>query len=157
MPSRVKGRVPGWTCWGRRGSCINYWLMAGHRNRMVGIEIDDAIARLPRRRLRNYPNVTILTGDAVELLPADGTKFYLWNTFSAEVMRRFKSRLMETCGPRGNVTLIYHNCEALRVFEGDPDWTIERLGAAQGLAFPTAIIRMRNPANEKNPETRQFR
>src|SRR5262245_7544268 len=62
-----------------KGRVINYWLMSGHRNRMVGIEIDDDIARLPRRRLRRYPNVSILTGDAVALLPADGTKFYLWN------------------------------------------------------------------------------
>jgi SAM-dependent methyltransferase len=139
-----------------KGRVINYWLMAGHRNRMVGIEIDDDIARLARQRLQNYPNVTILTGHAVELLPADGTKFYLWNTFGAEVMRRFKSRLMEACGQRGNVTLIYYNCEALHVFEGDPDWTIERLGGEQGLAFPSAIIRMRNPPTEKTAGIRQF-
>jgi hypothetical protein len=128
-----------------KGRVINYWLLTGHRNRMVGIEIDDDIARLPRRRLQKYPNVTILTGDAVALLPADGTKFYLWNTFTAEVMHRFKSRLMEVCGHRGNVTLIYYFCKELHVFQGDPDWVIERLDGEPGLAFPSAIIRMKDP------------
>jgi SAM-dependent methyltransferase len=129
-----------------KGRVINYWLMTGHRNRMVGIEIDDAIARQARQRLRKYPNVTILTGDAIDLFPADGTKFYLWNTFQANMMQRFKARLMEVCGHRGNVTLIYYFCEAIRVFEGDPNWDIERLVRDIGLAFPSAVIRMRNPA-----------
>src|SRR5262249_28282773 len=126
-----------------KGRVINHWLMSGHRNRMVGIEIDDDIAREARRRLQKHANVTILTGDAVSLFPADGTKFYLWNSFQTEVVYRFKSRLMEVCGHRGNVTVIYYFCEGIAAFKGDPDWTIERL---PGLTYPTAIIRMKNPA-----------
>jgi hypothetical protein len=134
-----------------KGRVINFWLMAGHRNRMWGIELDDDIARRARQRLRQYPNVTILTGDVVALFPPDGTKFYMWAPFRAEVMYRFKSRLMEVCGRRGNVTIIYFNCEAICAFEGDPDWVIERLDGEPGLAFPTAIIRMKNPAERTSP------
>jgi SAM-dependent methyltransferase len=128
-----------------RGRVINYWLMSGHRNRMVGIEIDEEITRFARHRLRKHSNVTILAGDAIALLPADATKFYLWNPFRTEMARRFKGRLMEVYGRRGNVTIIYYNCEAIRAFEGDPDWLIERLESEPGLAFPSAIIRMKEP------------
>ena len=134
-----------------KGRVINHWLMCGHRNRMVGMEINEDIARLPRRGLRRYLNVSILTGDAIKLLPADGTIFYLWNPFDVKVMHRFKSRLMEVCGRRGNVILIYYNCEAIQVFEGGPDWIIDRLDGEPGLAFPAAIIRMKNPSRRRTP------
>jgi hypothetical protein len=126
-----------------KGRVINYWLMTGHRNRMVGIEIDDDIASQARHRLQKYSNVTILSGDAVTLFPAEGTIFYLWNPFRAEVMDRFKSRLIEVCGQRGNVTIVYFMCEALKVFKGDPNWSIERLDGEPPLAYPAAIIRLK--------------
>jgi hypothetical protein len=130
-----------------KGRVVNYWLKNRHRNRIIGIELDKLIARRTRQRLRTYPNVTILTGDVVDLLPPDGTKFYLWNPFGAEVMRRFKSRLVETCGHRGNVTLIYYYSKEIHVFEGDPNWTIVRLNEEKDLTFPSAIIHMREPGD----------
>jgi SAM-dependent methyltransferase len=64
-----------------RGRVINFWLKQGYRNRLFGIELDESIARLTRERLRSYRNVTILSGDALELLPAEATLFYLFNPF----------------------------------------------------------------------------
>jgi Methyltransferase domain len=125
-----------------KGRVINFWLRCGHRNPMIGIEIDPEIANLARQRLRRYPNVTILTGDVVDNLPPGATKFYLWNPFGSQAMRRFKARLLETYGQRGNVTLIYYHCVEISVFENDPNWIIQRLDAEPSLAFPSAIITM---------------
>jgi hypothetical protein len=125
-----------------KGRVINYWLMCGYRNRMIGIEVDEEIANLARKRLKKYPNVTIITGNVLDNLPADATKFYLWNSFQAEMMMRFKARLLDTYRQRGDVTLIYYNCEELHAFEDDPSWIIERVEGEVDLAFPSAIIRM---------------
>jgi SAM-dependent methyltransferase len=137
-----------------KGRVINFWLMCGHRNPIVGIEVDEEIANLARQRLKEYPNVTIVTGDVLDNLPTDATKFYLWNSFQADVMRRFKSRLLETYGHRGNITLIYYNCEEFQVFENDPDWLIEPVQGEKALAFPSAIIKMRARGEQQSAAQR---
>jgi hypothetical protein len=133
-----------------KGRVINFWLMCGHRNRMVGIEVDQEIAELARQRLKRYPNVCIVTGDVNENLPPDATKFYLWNSLQAELMRRFKARLLESYGHRGDVTLIYYNCEEIHVFQNDPHWLIESLEGEKALAFPSAIIKMRPQGEQQS-------
>ncbi len=81
-----------------KGRVINEWLSYGLGNRMIGIELDERIAEQTRRRLRRYRNVTILTGDAIQNIPIDGTLFYLYNPFAAHVMEAFKNRLTSLPG-----------------------------------------------------------
>jgi hypothetical protein len=60
-----------------KGRVIHWWLSHGCRNRIVGIELDETIAATTARTFARYPNVEILGGNALDLLPAEGTLFYL--------------------------------------------------------------------------------
>lgn len=121
---------------------INFWLLSGFRNPMMGIEIKQSVALRARNRLRRFPNVTIVVGDAVTNLPSDATVFYLYNPFQRPVMQRFKQQLEEQFGSRGNVTIVYCLCLDLDLFDGDPRWAIEMIDDQGVLTFPSAIIRM---------------
>ncbi|MGC2143068.1 MAG: methyltransferase domain-containing protein [Candidatus Acidiferrum sp.] len=73
-----------------KGRVINAWLAEGYANRMIGIELDPDVAAESRRRLRRFPNVSILTGEILANFPRDGTLFYLFNPFNAAMMSKLK-------------------------------------------------------------------
>ena len=106
-----------------QGRAIVWWLHQGLRNRMVGLELDPEVAEETRHRLRKYPNVTIIAGDAVDNLPSDGTLFYLYNPFGPDVVERFKERLA-AAPPRTDIGILYHNAIHLGVWQGDPLWSV---------------------------------
>src|SRR5438093_966038 len=64
-----------------KGRAINWLVRAHPSNRIVGIELDPEICAETAKRLARFDQVEILCGDALELLPADGTLFYLFNPF----------------------------------------------------------------------------
>jgi hypothetical protein len=76
-----------------------------------------------RKRLARQPNVEIITGDATELLPDDGTLFFLFNPFGPHVVRRFVGRLK----PHLDMRIIYFYCLHVDIFENDARWRIEEL------------------------------
>ncbi|HZW29645.1 MAG TPA: class I SAM-dependent methyltransferase [Isosphaeraceae bacterium] len=127
-----------------KGRVINYWLARGYRNRIVGLELDPDVAAAVRRRVRSWPNVAILTGDAVDNLPGDGTIFYAFNPFDAAVMTRLKARMEALFLGKRQVVLLYYNCHHQGVFEHDPAWHVQLLGAVGPL--PAALITLRAPA-----------
>jgi hypothetical protein len=104
-----------------KGRVLNYWLGRGCGNRIIGVELDACVARETAERLRGYPQVTIVCGNVLDVIPADGTLFFAYNPFDASVMRRFKPRLEDCTGP-GSVRLVYYNCIHADVFTGDPGW-----------------------------------
>jgi SAM-dependent methyltransferase len=108
-----------------KGRVLNWWLSRGLTNRIIGIELDPEIAARTRRRLRRYPNVTILTGDALALLPREGTLFFLFNPFAEWLLPRLKDRLDAVAGSRADVRIIYDNPPDLGLFRDDPAWTVE--------------------------------
>ena len=61
---------------------------------------------MARNRLARYPNVEIITGDATQVLPEDGTLFFLFNPFGPEVMKRFMEHLKQ----RPGIRIIYYYC-----------------------------------------------
>ena len=113
------------------GRVINWWLSRGLRNKIIGVEIQEEVAKRTRRRLRRYPNVEIITGDAVENLPPDGTLFYLANPFDATTVRRFKAKMREHCARRDDIRIIYYACVQVGVFSEDPSWSIEEFVIAR--------------------------
>lgn len=123
-----------------KGRVINAWLAEGYANRMIGVELDAGVAEKTRARLRRYPNVSILTGDIVANFPSDGTVFYLFNPFNADVMRKFKDRLKECIAHRaiGEATVLYYNCRHAEVFAKDEACEIEY----GRLEHPFAVIRV---------------
>jgi hypothetical protein len=124
-----------------KGRVIHWWLMQGWTNPMVGLEIDPAVAAGTRWRFRHRSNVTILTGDAVANLPAEGTIFYLANPFMRAGLQRFCDALIALRGDRGAV-IGYHNFHHADLF-ADACWEIEEIPPIAGIYGPRAVIRLR--------------
>lgn len=135
------------------GRVINWWLSHAPHNRMIGIELDEELANLTRQRLRNYKNVTIIAGDAVQNIPPDGTLFYLYNPFGREVMEAFKKRLFNLFGDRHEITVLYYNCKHLDIFEKDPAWITELIDVGRSSSAPfgqLAILKLKTESKGRS-------
>jgi hypothetical protein len=108
-----------------KGRVINWWLHQGYKNRMVGLEIDDELAAASRRRLRRYENVEIITGNAIDQLPPDGTLFFLFNPFTRPVVDQFKDRLKQIIPLGHRLVVLYENCKYVDLFKEDPEWDVD--------------------------------
>ena len=107
-----------------KGRVINWWLDQGLRNRMVGLEIDPAVASATARRLSAFGNVMIIHDDATTGVPDDATLLYMYNPFDRAATTRFKDNLARQFRGRG-ITALYWNPQWLEVFEGDPRWATQ--------------------------------
>ena len=109
-----------------KGRTINWLLVQGYTNRLIGIEIDEGIADRTKKKFAKYKNVEIISGNALDNIPAEGTVFYVYNSFNAEMLVRFKDLLRDMFGNKRKVTIIYVNYAHLDVFVDDPDWSVRR-------------------------------
>lgn len=109
------------------GRVLGLWSHHWPDNKVIGIELDPLVAAEARRRFRGKPLVQVIEGDAVDNLPSDGTFFYLYNPFGAEVLRRLREALAQEAGSRRLVRVVYHIPMHLSVFEEDPRWSIEEI------------------------------
>ncbi len=129
-----------------RGRVINYWLGLGLGNKIVGVEIEETVAREAAARLARFPNVTILHGNALELIPSDGTVFHLFNPFDAPSVGAFK-RALERLDPQHDVTVVYHYSLHVGVFADDPRWTVDPVRTKT--FYPSSVIRLRRDASQQ--------
>jgi len=83
-----------------------------------------------QRRLRRYPNVQIVAGDALALLPASGTLFYLFNPFSEPWVAALKERLDQLFIRQNARMVLYYNCVHVDVFRNDPNWMVDEVELA---------------------------
>jgi hypothetical protein len=131
-----------------KGRIIFWWLSRGYQNRMIGIELDEKVARATKNRLRRYNNVTIICGNALEHIPRDATLLYMANPFSTDdVWKLFKQRLVEVFGHNEDLKIVYYHCLHADVFENDPKWEVHIQSilprvARYGRDTKVAIIRM---------------
>jgi SAM-dependent methyltransferase len=124
-----------------KGRALN-WLLRHHPgNQLVGIELDPEICAATAARLRKHAQVEVRCGDALDLLPADGTLFYLFNPFDADVMERFRDRLAELRAGRAGTRIVYYNVKALDLFEDDPRFTVRPLDDPR-LTLPSALVEL---------------
>ncbi len=123
-----------------KGRVINWFLSNHARNAIYGIELDPEVCARTAKRLAGRTNVRVLCGDATELLPADGTVFYLFNPFDEGVMRRFVAAFFATGEGRPR-TIVYYNCKYLDVFRDDERFEVQELDRPR--SFPSALIRAR--------------
>src|SRR5215469_3193350 len=100
-----------------KGRVINWWLSRGLHNSIIGIELDETVAKATQRRLRRYTNVKIISGDAIANLPENGTIFYLFNPFDEPWVAALKDRLAMIFALGGNRTVFYYNCVHVNVFK----------------------------------------
>lgn len=106
------------------GRVINFWLSKNRRAKMVGLEMNPEVGQATGERLRKYPNVEIIIGDAVENLPPETTLIYLYNPFKAKHVRRLadKAGRLER---RQELRIVYYDAEHLEVFKAMECWSIE--------------------------------
>jgi SAM-dependent methyltransferase len=96
-----------------KGRSLNWLIDRFPVNPIVGIEIDPELCKQTARRLRRRSNVTVVCGDATELIPPEGRVFYLFNPFDESVMRRFAAALRDRGRP---ATVVYYNARFLEPF-----------------------------------------
>ena len=120
------------------GRVINFWLSQGWKNPIIGVEAVEAVADEARKRYRKYPNVSIVTGDALANLPWNGTLFYLYNPFSDETVTSFEKAVRTL-----NARIVFHQNNYMEPF--DPDvWRIEPLHSkGRVYQFQAALISKR--------------
>lgn len=136
-----------------KGRVINWWLSQGLRNKMVGIELDEKVALKTQRRLRRYQNVQIIGGDALDLLPDNGTLFYLFNPFNEPWVFAFKARIAALVARHNARMILYYNCVHVDVFRRDPDWIVDEVELCRpfhrlALVTPHAVTSRIRPEGE---------
>lgn len=114
-----------------KGRIINYWLSRKLKNKIIGLELDKAVAKNTARQLSRWRNVTILQGDAIGNLPSDGTIFYFYNPFAAEKVEQFEARLCELFADKA-VKVIYYNPVSVYAFYNDR-WRIRYINFERDL------------------------
>ncbi len=120
-----------------KGRSLNWLLGRFPGNSIVGIELDPELCAATAKRLRRYRNVSVLCGDAIELLPAEGTSFYLFNPFDGAVMARFAAALLALPA----ATVVYYNAKHLEPFRAEPRFTVRELDDGK-LEHRSAIVRL---------------
>lgn len=123
-----------------KGRVINWWLGLGLGNRIYGLKLDEKLAEEVRTWLAAWPNVTILTGDALENLPGDATMLFMFNPFWDNVVERFKERLVEVYGERSPVRVAYFMPMFVEQFSADPRFVVEP-GRTKTI-YSLAVIRL---------------
>ncbi|MFC1807278.1 rRNA adenine N-6-methyltransferase family protein [Candidatus Omnitrophota bacterium] len=106
-----------------RGRVINWWLDQGLRNKIIGVEIDTSIAQETGERLARFKNVQIVNRDVIEFIPADGTVFFIYNSFGERPMRVFNKKLKQLFSNK-HITIVYYNCVHISIFENDSFWQV---------------------------------
>ena len=123
---------------------INFWLDCGLKNRMIGIEIDEDVARKTQKRLSIFANVSILAGDAAENCPADGTLFYLYNPFNGDVLAKFLNKVLDVCPAKESIRIVYNVPRHIDIVLPDSRWEIKNLET--GIQEPACLISPGSPA-----------
>lgn len=124
-----------------KGRVISFWLRRKLGAKYIGIELDPEVAAISAERFKNDPRVRIIQGDAVENLPVEGTLFYLWNPFNADVLQRFVDRLLAMSGQMGRIRVVYNNCRHAEVFTSNPVWEVRPVSNKD--AYPAILATLK--------------
>ena len=104
-----------------KGRVLNFWLSNFPENKIYGIELDPEVLSATSKRLSNFSNVTLLCGNAINLIPSDGTLFYLFNPFDESVIIRFLNSLHKSIyfSENKKISIVYYNPVHINVFFED--------------------------------------
>ena len=104
------GRVISWLLL-KKSPCRKYY----------GVELDPDVAAITAKRFEDYPQVSILNGNILDVLPHDGTVFWLYNPFDVCVLDAFLRKL-ET-GRETPAWVMYYCDYRAFALEGRRNWT----------------------------------
>lgn len=116
-----------------KGRVINYWLSRGLKNPLIGLELDPAIAGQAAAQFSHRPNVSILSGDAIENLPEAGTLFYFYNPFIQTKVAEFENQIRQLAKSKP-LRIVYYNPKSLPVFQ-NKSWDIDCINFEQDLGL----------------------
>ena len=124
-----------------RGRLMNWLLHEGITNRAIGIEVSRRVAAATRRRLRRYPQLSIVSGDVKDEFPEQGTVFYLYNPFGADTMAWFADRLepLRARGGGRRPIVLYFNSLHLAPFAAR-GWHIHAIDLGGVSDLPAALV-----------------
>lgn len=128
------------------GRVIAVWRRMFPTHRIVGIELNAALAERVRRRFRGSALVEIVTGDAAADLP-DGTLFYLFNPMDRAGIIGLEARLHRIARADPRVRVLYHNPKHLDVFVDSGRWesaVVGLRGPRGGWLHPLAVVSPRD-------------
>lgn len=114
-----------------KGRVINYWLSQGYQNKIIGLELDPAVAAQTAWQFARWEKVKIVAGDALANLPSEGTVFYFYNPFEWDKVVEFEERLAAMAGDKA-ITVIYYNPKSLSVF-ANRSWDVQLIDFEQDL------------------------
>lgn len=103
-----------------RGRVLNFLLRKWPKGRLYGVEIDPEIGDFTRKRLRNYSNVTIITGNATEHVLKEVTVYFLFNPFMENLAMQFIEQVEKT---HEHVRLIYYVPQFAENILARPGWS----------------------------------
>ncbi len=120
-----------------KGRVINFWLSNFPSNQLVGIELDPEVAAKTAKRLSKYDNVTILSGSVLDLIPNNGTVFYLFNPFDSFIMEKFKKVLidrffLQEVGWHHSFSIIYYNPSCADIFVNEEKFSCSEIEMPKG-------------------------
>ena len=134
-----------------KGRVFNYLLSKGIKNKLIGIEVDVAIANFTIRRLQKYDHVKILIQDVEKdnSLPPEGTIFYLFNPFTDRIVEKFCNQLEKRIKDghyknKDRPVILYYNCSRSYIFEKSSLWKIKKLGTISHTHLSAAIFEPSN-------------
>ena len=86
-----------------------------------GVELDPDVAEIAKKRFSGYPQVSILNGNILDVLPREGTVFWLYNPFDINVLDAFLSKLES--GRETKAYVMYYCDYRAFALEGRRNWT----------------------------------
>ena len=105
-----------------KGRVINYLLINGFSGKIIGIELDEYVAKFTKEWSRRFKNVTIINNNVLNIDCLNSIDvFYLYNPFNKSVLEAFVDKLeMES---KHRIRIIYCNALYPEVFNR-PNWTL---------------------------------
>ena len=109
------------------GRFLAYFLQMGYPGKAVGLELDEDIAERCRNWSRSFRNVTVYSGNVLELGLLSYSIFYLFNPFDDTTLVLFLRKVeAEATGPVTVCHMSDNGCDSF--FEKERGWTLQRDG-----------------------------
>jgi SAM-dependent methyltransferase len=124
-----------------KGRVVGWWVTAGYRNQIIGVELDPRVATATAARFAGVSNVRVIAGDIIANFPAEGNVFWLYNPFDLGVMRDFRDRLKQV--GRTHARIVYFNARHMEAFREDPCFVCEALDPGWLATCPCYLIQLR--------------
>ena len=126
-----------------KGRVFNYLLYRGLRNKMIGYEINVAVAEAAKKNLSRFKNVEILSENILDHFPKEPNIYYMFNPFNTPLMMEFKELIWGAKAK--NPVILYYNPTCLDVFNDDRfTYEVKDFAAlGEGIPYKLAIIRIK--------------